>query len=130
MGHASSTVTLMNMIRMGNKKVTKQYNCAALRKAAQQVTRITTGREVYDRQVVYGERALDMVFGMPNFDPDPNEKVFSLADFFGEEPVMRMTTLASTGMIVTRLTKLFGDDPQFTTERAQRMLEVMLEDLH
>ena len=25
---------------------------------------------------------------------------------------------------------MFGDDPQFTTERAQRMLAVMLEDLH
>ena len=130
MGHASSTVTLMNMIRMGNKKVLKQYNCTALRKAAQEVTRITTGREVYDRQVVYGERALDMVFGMPNFDPDPNEKVFNMAEFFGEEPVMRMTTLASPGMIVTRLKKMFGDDPQFTEDRAQRMLAVMLEDLH
>ena len=128
MGHSCSSVTLMNLIRMGNKKVLDQYNCTALRKAAQEVTRITTGREAYDRQVVYGERALDMVFGMPNFTP--SKKEFSMAAFFGEEPVMRMTTLASTGMIVTRLTKLFGEDPQFTTERAQKMKEVMLEDLH
>ncbi|CAH3030331.1 unnamed protein product [Porites evermanni] len=127
MGHASSTVTLMNMIRMGNKKVLKQYNCTALRKTAQEVTRITTGREAYDRQVVYGERALDMVFGVPNFPPTKSE--FSMADFFGEEPVMRMTTLASPGMIVTRLKNLFGSDRQFTSERGQRMLEVMLEDL-
>ena len=127
MGHASSTVTLMNMIRMGNKKVLKQYNCTALRKAAQEVTRITTGREAYDRQVVYGERALDMVFGVPNFPPTKSE--FSMADFFGEEPVMRMTTLASPDMIVTRLRNLFGGDRQFTSERGQRMLEVMLEDL-
>ncbi|XP_073244954.1 uncharacterized protein [Porites lutea] len=127
MGHASSTVTLMNMIRMGNKKVLKQYNCTALRKTAQEVTRITTGREAYDRQVVYGERALDMVFGVPNFPPTKSE--FSMADFFGEEPVMRMTTLASPDMIVTRLKNLFGSDRQFTSERGQRMLEVMLEDL-
>jgi len=74
--------------------------------------------------------ANDMVFGMPNFDPDPSEKVFNMAEFFDEEPVMRMTTLAFPGMIVTRLKKMFGDDPQFTEDRAKRMLEVMLEDLH
>ena len=128
MGNSCSSVTLMNLIRMGNKKVLRQYNCTALRKASQEVTMITTGRKAYDRQVVYGERALDMVFGMPNFTP--SKKEFSMAEFFGDEPVMRMTTLASSGMIVTRLTKLFGEDPQFTAERAQKMKEVMLEDLH
>ena len=128
MGHSCSSVTLMNLIRMGNKKVLRQYNCTALRKAAQEVTRITTGREAYDRQVVYGERALDMVFGMPNFTP--SKKEFSMADFFGEEPVMRMTTLASPEMIATRLKNVFGADRQFTSERGQKMKEVMLRDLH
>ena len=128
MGHSCSSVTLMNLIRMGNKKVLDQYNCTALRKAAQEVTRITTGREAYDRQVVYGERALDMVFGMPNFTP--SKKEFSMADFFGEEPVMRMTTLASPEMIATRLKNVFGADRQFTSERGQKMKEVMLRDLH
>ena len=128
MGHSCSTVTLLNLIRLGNKKVLKQYNCTALREAAQEVCRITTGAEPYPLQVVYGERALDMVFGMPNFAP--NKKEFSMATFFGEKPVMRMTTLASPKMVADRLKNLFGDDPQFTEERGQRMLEVMLEDLH
>ena len=128
MGHSCSTVTLLNMIRLGNKKVLKIYNCAALRKAAQEVCRITTGFEPYPLQVVYGERALDMVFGMPNFAP--NKKEFNMAEFFEEKPVMRMTTLASPKMVADRLKNLFGDDPQFTEERGQRMLEVMLEDLH
>lgn len=69
-----------------------------------------------------------MVFGMPNFQPGKND--FNMADFFGEEPLMRITTLASTGMIVTRLNRVFGSSPDFTEERAQRMKEVMLEDLH
>ena len=128
MGHSCSTVMLLNLIRLGNKKVLKQYNCTALREAAQEVCRITTGAEPYPLQVVYGERALDMVFGMPNFAP--NKKEFSMATFFGEKPVMRMTTLASPKMVADRLKNLFGDDPQFTEERGQRMLEVMLEDLH
>ena len=128
MGHSCSTVTLMNLIRLGNKKVLETYNCTALREAAQEVCRITTGFEPYPLQVVYGERALDMVFGMPNFTP--SKKDFDMAAFFGEKPVMRMTTLASAEMIVKRLTNLFGDDPQFNEERGQRMKEVMLEDLH
>lgn len=128
MGHSCSTVMLLNLIRLGNKKVLKQYNCTALREAAQEVCRITTGHDPWPLQVVYGERALDMVFGMPNFTPDKKE--FDMATFFGERHVMRMTTLASPKMIVDRLTFLFGEDRQFTEERGQRMLEVMLEDLH
>jgi Ca2+-binding EF-hand superfamily protein len=128
MGHACSSITLMNMIRMGNKKVLRQYKgCVKLREAAQNVTLITTGLPPHPKQPVYGERALDMVFGMPNFAPDKKE--FSMAEFFGEKPVMRMTTLASPQMVVDRLTNLFGEDPQFTLERGQAMLEMMLDDL-
>ncbi|KAK3733237.1 hypothetical protein QZH41_002004 [Actinostola sp. cb2023] len=128
MGHSTSTVMLMNLIRLGNKRVLKQYNCTKLREAAQSITMTTTGKPPHPKQVIYGERALDMVFGMPNFTPD--KKDFSMAEFFGQEPVMRITTLASPGMIVTRLTRLFGTNPTFTEARAKRMLEVMLEDLH
>ena len=128
MGHACSSILLMNMIRMGNKKVLAQYRgCVKLREAAQNVTFITTGLPPHPKQPVYGERALDMVFGMPNFAPDKKE--FSMAEFFGEKPVMRMTTLASPQMVVDRLTNLFGENSQFTLERAQAMLETMLEDL-
>ena len=128
MGHACSSVTLMNLIRLGNKKVLEQYNCTNLREVPQEITRITTGVEPYNRQVVYGERALDMVFGMPNFTP--SKKEFDMATFFGEKPIMRMTTLASPQMVAQRLENVFGKDRQFTEERGQRMLEVMLEDLH
>ncbi|KAK3729206.1 hypothetical protein QZH41_002773 [Actinostola sp. cb2023] len=128
MGHSTSTVMLMNLIRLGNKRVLKQYNCTNLREAAYSVTMITTGKPPHPKQVIYGERALDMVFGMPNLEPD--KKDFSMTEFFGQEPVMRMSTMASPGMIVTRLTRLFGTNPTFTEVRAKRMLEVMLEDLH
>lgn len=127
MGAASSTVTLMNLVRVGNKKVLKKYNCTALREAAQEICRATTGQEPYPLQPIYGERALDMVFGMPT-KLGINE--FDLAKFFGEKPLMRMTTLASAEMIITRLKNIFGEDPQFTIERGTRMKEVMLEDLH
>ena len=67
-----------------------------------------------------------MVFGFDQI----NKKEFSMAAFFGEEPVMRITTLASPEMIVERLQNLFGEDPQFTIKIAKKMKEMMLEDLH
>ena len=122
MGAASSTITLMNLIRLGNKKVLKKYNCQYLRQCAINVTRITTGKDPHIKQPVYGERALDFVF-------DLNPDDFDLAEFFGEKPVVRITTLSSPEMIKTRLINLFGEDPQFTEEMAYKMKELMLDDL-
>ena len=64
MGHASSCVTAMNLIRLGNKKILKNYNCSYFREAAVNVTRITTGYEPHPKQPVYGARSLDLVFGL------------------------------------------------------------------
>ena len=57
-----------------------------------------------------------------------NDK-FDLAEFFGEENPMRISTLATPAMIRDSLVTLFGDDDQFTEETGRKMLEVMLEDL-
>ena len=57
-GHAGSTVTVMNLIRMGNTKVLKKYNCKYLRKAAINVTKITTGKSPHYRELICGENAL------------------------------------------------------------------------
>ena len=122
MGNAPSCVTLMNLIRLGNKKVLKKFNCNYLRQAAIEVTKITTGKEPHSKQPVFGSRALDFVF-----DLSPEE--FDLSEFFGEKAPVRMTTMASPEMIQTKLVNVFGKDKQFTIKRAQRMKEVILEDL-
>ena len=64
MGHASSCVTIMNLIRLGNEKVVDKFNCAYLREAAANVTRITTGADPHPKQPVYGARSLDILFGL------------------------------------------------------------------
>ncbi|XP_064402058.1 uncharacterized protein LOC135347879 [Halichondria panicea] len=130
MGHACSSITLMNLIRMGNKKVLERYNCTYLRKAAIAITSITTGNDPHPKQVVYGERALDMSFdfgGIAGGHVGKGE--FDIAKFFGEKPPVRISTLASTAMIITRLNELFGSNPQFNQQIAEKMKEVMLEDL-
>lgn len=123
MGHACSSVTLMNLVRLGNKRVLETYNCTEVRNAARKITKITTGKDPHPKQPVYGERAVDLVFGFIGVGD------FDLAKFFGVETPNRITTLASPEMIKDRLVNLFGEDPQFTEEIGQKMKEKMLEDL-
>jgi len=130
MGHASSCLTVLNLIRMGNTKVLKSFNCKEIRNGAINVTKITTGKPPHPKQPVYGARAVDQVFGLPQFDPEmTGEGDFSLTEFLGVDAVQRITTLADEKMIVTRMTRLFGEDEQFTKEIAKKMKEIMLEDL-
>ena len=124
MGHASSSVVLMNLVRLGNQRVLETYNCKEFRKAAIEVTRLTTGKAPHPKQVVYGERTVDLVFGFIGVGD------FNLGDFFGEKTINRITTLATPQMIVDRMVALFGENPAFTLEIAQKMKETMLEDLN
>ena len=130
LGHACSTVTLMNLVRMGNTKVQNSYNCTKLRDAASNVTKITTGMPPHPKQVIYGERALDLAFDFGSIAGGTvGETDFNLAEFFGEEVPVRISTLSSDRMIHERLVDLFGADVQFTIEMAHTMKEKMLEDL-
>lgn len=122
-GHACSSVTMMNLIRLGNKKILEKYNCTYVRNAAIAVTKNTTGRDPHPKQVLYGARALDVVFGSMGTGK------FNMAEFFSVPQTNRITTLASKEMIRDRLVNVFGDDPQFTLEIAESMKEKMLEDL-
>ena len=126
LGHASSCLTIMNLIRLGNCKVQLKYKCTELRKAAAEITKIVTGAPAHPKQPVYGARAVDQVFGMSGMGGDGSE--FDLAEFFGIEKTKRITTLASNQMIIDRLTRLFGENSDFTDERATLMKEHMLED--
>ena len=124
-GHACSSVTVMNMVRLGNKKVLKNFNCLEMRNAARAVTKVTTGMDPHPKQVLYGDRALDMVFGFPlQF-----VREFDMAKFFDVKPVVRMNTLVGTEMIRDRLIEVFGWSKAFTLEIAAEMKEKMLDDL-
>jgi len=128
MGHAPSILTIINLIRLGNKKVLRKFNCQHLRTASRRITEITTGKLPHTKQPVCGDRAVDVVFGLEPLTS--NKKEFNLCEFFGDKPRMRMTTLATPPMILIKLENTFGKDPGFTTQRAERMREVMLKDLH
>ncbi|PFX27686.1 hypothetical protein AWC38_SpisGene7637 [Stylophora pistillata] len=130
LGHACSTVTLMNLVRMGNKKVLKRYNCNELRDAAYNVTKITTNFPPHPKQVIYGERALDLAFDFGSIAGGTIGKTdFDLANFFGVEAPVRITPLSSESMILDRLIELLGEDPQFTMEMASKMKGQMAKDL-
>ena len=126
MGHACSTITLTNLIRMGNKIVQEKYNCSYLRTAAINVTKITTGMLPAPKQIIYGSRALDLVFNIGGIAGGiTREDEFDMAKFFGEEQTIRISTHASTQMIVDNLKRSFGDNPEFSL--AAKMKQVMAE---
>ena len=124
-GHASSTVTIMNLIRMGNKKVMTKYNCHYLRQAAINVTELTTGKPPHFRELIYGERALDL--WLPG--DGTSVKEFDLAGFFNERAPNRITDVSSAAMVKNHLISLFGDEPEFTDDIMAKMREVLLEDM-
>ena len=124
-GHACSSVTIMNLVRLGNKKVLEKYDCHHLRTAARKVTKITTSNDPAPKQVLYGDRAIDMVFGLPL----GVTRTFDVAKFFDVKPVVRMSTMCSGEMIRDRLIDVFGSHPEFTLEVGETMKEKMLEDL-
>ena len=109
-GHACSCVTIANLARLGNADVVTRFKTHQIAHAARQVTRFTINDDVHQRQVVYGPRAIEAVFGFagiaggkgkPMFDVNGDGKIdeldcFSLAKFLGipEQPI-RISTLAS-----------------------------------
>lgn len=144
MGHASSCVTLANLARLGNKDVLTRYKTQNLATTAREVTLVTSNKKVPERQIVYGPRAIEAVFGFSgiaggaadeSFDKDGNGVIdevdhFSLANFLGvEEPPIRVNSLSSPDLVVRRLKQCFGDCPEFTEDIAKKMLAKMIQEL-
>ena len=125
-GHACSSIALTNLLRLGNRIVPKRYNCSELRKAAIEVTTETTGMLPKPSQVVYGQRALDVVL---DFEQPAKEDNINIITFLGEKPIVRLSCTSSYSMIQDQLVNVFGPNPQFTIERAEKMHKVMVQDL-
>jgi hypothetical protein len=128
MGHASSCLTIINLVRIGNKKVTKKFRCTKLRTASRNVTKATTGAPPHPKQPVCGDRALDVVFTLTFMTRDP-ENEFTLAEFLGEVPVIRISNMSNPAMILQKLKNVFGANTDFTVDIASKMQKRMLEDL-
>ena len=131
LGHACSINTIMNLIRMGNTKVLKKYNCRYLRQAAINITQITTGRFPHPTQTIYGERVLDVVFDEEGKEEEfeQSEFKFDMNEFFSVKASRRVSTLASPTIIKDRLIEVFGVDDQFTETLAAKMKAVMIHEL-
>ena len=144
MGHASSCVTLANLARLGNKDVLTRYQTQNLATVAREVTLVTSNKKVHERQIVYGPRAIEAVFGFSgiaggaadeSFDKNGDGVIdevdhFSLAKFLGvDEPPIRIHSLSSPDLVVRRLIQCFGDCPEFTEDIAKNMLARMTQEL-
>lgn len=138
MGHACTAVALANLARLGNKYVTRRWNMKCIAEAARAVTRLTTGKRIHDRQLVYGPRAIEAVFSFGglaggvkdmSFDRDGDGDIdeidhFSLADMLGiEDPPVRLHILSSPQQFADRLTQCFGESADFTPDLGEKLLK-------
>merc|ERR1719330_358186 len=125
MGHVSTAVQLSNLARLGNKYVTRRFNLKKIADAARACTTLATGKAIHDRQVVYGPRAVEAVFGFGgigggvmdlDFDRDGDGDTdetdhFNLASLFGlDEPPLRLHILSTPGQFEERMQQCFGED--------------------
>jgi len=140
-GHASSCVALTNLHRLGNPYVCEAYNLEYLRKAAQNITKIVSGKLPFERQEVYGDRALGDALGC-------DEDVAAVASCVpsnvavgahnSEEAVeageqgeyqVEIPALASPEDLKCELTKHFGE-ATWNDYAIARMKTIMMDDVH
>jgi hypothetical protein len=104
-GHCCSAVTLANLHRLGNEHVARTYNLPAVRAAAVEVTRITTGRDPHEHEEVYGARAMDVVFDDDGGMSFASQQL-AVAAAMGATVRNRVTTFTSSRMFVERMETL------------------------
>mmetsp|Transcript_92511 Transcript_92511/g.299066 ORF Transcript_92511/g.299066 Transcript_92511/m.299066 type:complete len:660 (-) Transcript_92511:473-2452(-) len=125
MGHACTAVALANLARLGNTDVVQRFHLSKIAEAARLVTRLTTHQPVNQRQIVYGSRAVEAVFGFTGIggglreegfdldgDGDANGVVdrFQLSALFGvKDPPIRLHILATPSQFCARLVQCFGE---------------------
>ena len=124
MGHASSCLVIMNLIRLGNTKVLQRYKCNQLSEASRAITNITTDHLPHPRHPVIGDRALGIYFGL---EPLNHCSVENIVDM--DDTELRITSESSTKEILTKLSVAFGTESDFNEERAERMKEIISTDV-
>ena len=130
LGHASTTLTLMNLIRLGNTKVTEKFNCQKLRESASKVCQIFTGSPPNPKMPVYGERALDLVFPFGSIAGGlDDQEELNLSQFFGQVQPMRISEFASEEMILIQLENTFGKNDYFDDTIVKSMKRTVMNDL-
>lgn len=137
MGHACSAVALTNLARLGNEHVKTKYIMKNLVEAANTVASETTGTPVPSNQIVYGSGAVDVCFSFGSIaqgtradNVDYNgDGILDDLDKFSvarqnelEDPPIRISTLASPGLITKRFRQLFDDKIFFTDENSKQLL--------
>merc|ERR1712048_308197 len=128
MGHASSCLTIINLIKLGNTKVLKKFNCSLLREASREVTLAATGAYPHPKEPITGDRAMDVVFSF-DFAVRDKSTDFNLPEFLGRKPTIRISNMSSYEMIKQKLVQVFGEDERFTLDIATQMKNKMLDDL-
>ena len=99
-GHAFSTITAVNLFRMGHDEIAEQYNLASMVKAARKVTEITTRSPCPTHEEVYGKLSFDIPYVMTNL-PACRLTLALLVKELQIERTVRLNELSSSSYAVT-----------------------------
>jgi hypothetical protein len=112
-GHACSTVTATNLVRVGHTHLADKFNLAKMRKAAREIHAVTTRQPCPTHQEVYGEQAFDIAFVMIAV-PHCRYALSTLLEKLGvDQREIRINELSSVKEIKTAMEQTFGP-PEMT----------------
>ncbi len=118
-GHACSTVTATNLVRVGNTQITEKYDLQKMCKAARIIHSVTTRQPCPSHEEVYGEQAFDVAFLMIAV-PHCRFALWVLLNKLGvDHRQVRINELSTVAEIRTAMTQTFGPheltgwDPQY-----------------
>lgn len=116
---------LVNLARLGNENVMKQFNLRNLYSAAVEVTKVTTGKPPHPRVEVYGAQAMDIVFSDSGMGSAPADT--DLCQLLDKESIrnVRVSPLADEGMMRQKLDSTFGK-----RDWEESILETMIITIH
>ncbi|CAB9513551.1 expressed unknown protein [Seminavis robusta] len=106
-GHACSTVTAVNLFRLGHQQVAKQVNLRKMVQAARRITEITTRKPCGTHEEVYGELAFDIPYVMTNL-PACRYTLALVVQELDIQRTVRLNELSSVYAVQMAMQERFG----------------------
>ena len=131
-GHACSTLTVLNLVRLGNTHLADQYNLKKMCEAAREIHTISTREKCPTHEEGYGIDAFDYPFSMLAI-PYCRHALIALIMKMGiQEREVRINELSSIGEVEMAMMQTFGHprqsgwDPKYCTKMWEAIHNHML----
>ncbi|CAB9513406.1 expressed unknown protein [Seminavis robusta] len=107
-GHASSTMTAVNLLRAGNQEIAQQFQLDKMCRAAREVTTISSRKPCDTHEEVYGEAAFDVPFMMTTLPACRFALAKLLKELKIDQRVVRLNEIIQPSAIYRAMVYHFG----------------------